>query len=529
MGRTPATVVEDQRPRSSRLVGALAACVILSACATRAPVPDDRPERLARAGALVAEGCYDCLLDARRLYASLSANEPDGAAVALRVFELDLLLALREKELALDASPALDRARAATPRLPDAVEGARLVQAVERARADADGTPFAEQPLAERVSPADGDQDRLTWIRQQPDLSPLAREYLELSLACTAPRADRRRLEEIPTSRTPLLRYRRAICTQPFDREALEQVRTEVPRFAEAAVFEARAAFADLARTDGSEMLALLAIAYARFARSPLVLLYLGLRSQTIGDCREAVAHFAQALLVRERHERARLGRAICRTFLGEPQGAIGDATLLIDAGAYNQADAYYWRAYNRHRLKELELARQDIERAKRQGSAPSRVYTLAGIIAHDQDELEAAEADLARAVSDPAECLARWYYGVVGYKTRRWAESAARFGAAEACYRQSADRSRREREVMLRRTDLEPAFRERQIAGFDAAIREDTALAAGAALDAATAFAVSGDRAAALAALARAADDPREDRKETVRRLLDDATEPEP
>ena len=53
----------------------------------------------------------------------------------------------------------------------------------------------------------------------------------------------------------------------------------------------------------------------------------------------------------------------------------------------------------------------------------------------------------------------------------------------------------------MRRRTDLDPGFRERQIAGFDAAIREDSALAAG---------------------------DPRTDRKDTVRRLLAEATEPE-
>ena len=514
---------------SPHFVVALAGCLVLSACAARVPTPaDDRPERLARAAALVAEGCYDCLLDARHIYAGLAGNEPSGAALGLRMFELDLLLALREKELALASGASLDRARAAVPRLPDTVDGGRLVQMVERVRADADGIPFVDQPPLERSSPFEGDVDWVAWLARHPDLSPLAREYLAVSVACGAPRPDRRRLAEISASETPLLRYRRAICVRPSSREDLELVRTDVPAFAEAAAFEARTAFAELSRTDGSQMRELLEVAYARFPRSPLVLLYMGLGAQTTGECREAADWFTRTLAVRPRHERARLGRAICRTYLGEPQEAIADATVLIEAGAYNQADAYYWRAYNRHRLQELEPARQDIERAKRAQPAPSRVFTLAGIIEHDQGELEAAEADLALAVRDPVECLARWYYGVVGYKMRHWPDSASRFASAEQCYRQSADRSRQEREGMLRRTDLEPAFRERQIAGFDAAIREDTALAVGAALDAATALAVSGDKAAALAALERAWDDPRTDRKETVLRLLADADEPE-
>jgi len=420
MARTPATAVEEQRLRPSRFVVALVGCVILSACAARAPVvPDDRPERLARAASLVADGCYDCLTEARRIYQSLAGNEPEGAAVALRIFELDLLLALREKELALDATASLDRARTAAQGLPETVGAGRLVQAVELVPADRDGTPFADQPSLGRSSPFEDEADWLAWLAQTPDLSPLVREYLAASIVCSAASLDRRRLAEVSASDTPLLRYRRTICVRPARREGLEQVRTEVEGFAEAAAFEARMAFADLSRTDGSEMRELIGIAYARFPRSPLVLLYAGLRAQTTGDCREAVAWFTETLAVRERHERARLGRAICRTFLDgtfldEPQGAIADATILIDAGTYNQSDAYYWRAYNRHRLKELEPARRD------------------------------------------------------------------------------------------------------------------TALAAGAALDAATAFAVGGERAAALDALGRAAGDPREDRKATVRRLLDDAAEPE-
>ena len=40
----------------------------------------------------VRQGCYDCLLDARRAYEQLSTR---SAAALSRVFEIDLLLALR--------------------------------------------------------------------------------------------------------------------------------------------------------------------------------------------------------------------------------------------------------------------------------------------------------------------------------------------------------------------------------------------------------------------------------------------------
>jgi hypothetical protein len=55
----------------------------------------------------VLEGCYDCLLDTRGIYARLAqSNDRKTAASAVaRLFETDVLLALREKELALDSSP----------------------------------------------------------------------------------------------------------------------------------------------------------------------------------------------------------------------------------------------------------------------------------------------------------------------------------------------------------------------------------------------------------------------------------------
>ena len=52
----------------------------------------------------VRQGCYDCLLDARKAYEQLATR---STATLTRLFEIDLLLALREKELSIDPAATL--------------------------------------------------------------------------------------------------------------------------------------------------------------------------------------------------------------------------------------------------------------------------------------------------------------------------------------------------------------------------------------------------------------------------------------
>ena len=63
---------------------------------------------LAAADARILEGCYDCLLAARATYERLAGSKyMQRDTMLLRLFETELLLALREKELQLDWQPAL--------------------------------------------------------------------------------------------------------------------------------------------------------------------------------------------------------------------------------------------------------------------------------------------------------------------------------------------------------------------------------------------------------------------------------------
>jgi len=65
----------------------------------------------------VSEGCYDCLLEAKGAYEKLGVTQ-GRPSVAMRLFEIELLLTLRERELAMDSAASLARARALAPELP---------------------------------------------------------------------------------------------------------------------------------------------------------------------------------------------------------------------------------------------------------------------------------------------------------------------------------------------------------------------------------------------------------------------------
>src|SRR5690242_9810239 len=84
--------------------------VLLQGCAS---IPVRTPEfpaaELARADRLVSEGCYTCLIEARETLTGLTAG-PYRAVVLQRLLEVQWLIVLRHKELAMPATGALAEA-----------------------------------------------------------------------------------------------------------------------------------------------------------------------------------------------------------------------------------------------------------------------------------------------------------------------------------------------------------------------------------------------------------------------------------
>jgi tetratricopeptide (TPR) repeat protein len=182
---------------------------------------------------------------------------------------------------------------------------------------------------------------------------------------------------------------------------------------------------------------------------------------------------------------------------------------VLIDASASNRSEAYYWRAWNRRRIGQLDAARRDIDSA-RALRYNARILTLAGMIEYDQHDFDAARKDLVQAQGiDNRECQAPWYLGLTELSVESWGPSAKGFAAAAECYELLVKDSETRREEMATRQDVTEEFRARQLAGFDAAIKEDGVQKSAADLNAAINYGRAGDLPSATVYMKRAAVDP--------------------
>jgi tetratricopeptide (TPR) repeat protein len=506
--------------RGLSLVGVALTASLLEGCAST-PIKKPDLAALARADALVLDGCYDCLLDARSIYERVAVGKARPLVVT-RLFETDLLIALREKELAIDATASLERAQDLAKELPPAAEAGRILSLVDLVPNDNVGTPRRETAAAHetrsKLVPAINGE--LAWLRSSTELSEPVRQYLSLAVDCgylarpgRPPAAAKgappdfwngsSAARDVPAD-VPLVAYRVGMCDS-VSMPTLQRVRDAVPKFAEGAFFLARPEVADAPNTGGRHARELLTEAHARFPNSPSVAYLFGNFFQISGDCRQALQFYDETLQLKPLHEDALLGRTMCLSYLQRADEAIASATHMIEIETDNRAQAYYWRAWNHHLRHTLDLARADIDRAKALG-ATAAVYTLAGIIEHDQDDLGPAESDLTRAKTlGRLNCTAMWYLGLVKIKQERWLDSAGHFENAMKCYDTNVKDDAAALAAMRARTDLDADFQASQIASFEAALKTDHSQYCAAAFNAANQYAHGGsaDRARPLVEIA--------------------------
>jgi tetratricopeptide (TPR) repeat protein len=526
----------------------LLAAVLLSASCASVPIKKADAIALADADARVREGCYDCLIEARDTYARVAVGKARPLVVT-RLFETELLLALREKELALASSESIGRARAVAKELPEGIDAGRYLAIAEAIPPDATGSTVKEASTflsAHQAVPAHVDED-LVWLATGP-LSWPVRQYLAFALDCgyqsrPVPRPQgplgatvgsgplpSRLLgssRSAPEGAPPLVRYRAALCgglaAQPF-----ELVRAEVPRFVETSYFLGRIGYLAALVKGPGQVRPLLTEAYARFPASPAVTYISGSFYQLIGDCQSALRYYDETLAVKSAHEQAWLGRTICLTYLKRPEEAIAAATQMI-AAAINPPEAYYWRAMNRHALQQLELARSDSDRAKALLWSAA-ILRLAGLIELDQNDLDPSEADFKTARGFPGgqrDCVTIFSLGLVYMKRERWPPAGDQFAEAMRCYEQNVADDETQIIVMRAKTDLDPEYQASQIAGFETRVKEDRSQQYASAFNAAANYTRAGNYAKAKVLVEIAAADPAlADRVKELRAILKDRHE---
>jgi tetratricopeptide (TPR) repeat protein len=486
----------------------LAGALIVAAGCASAPIRPADQLRLADADAKVLEGCYDCLLEARDTFRQLATARARPLVVS-RLFEVQVLIGLRERELAMDASHSFTEAEALLPELPPAAEGALVLELARIIPPDPAGVT--------RASVRDGEPGLRAWarglapLRERLALATLSapfRDYVDRGVACAAASVGVRQGDSpaAETTAPALLKYRYSLCPA-FRPDPLGEVGSAVPRFVEALLYRSRRPTITFTANFMREQREWITAAYQRFPKSPSATYALGALHQVAGDCRSALRLYDETLALVPAHETAALQRVVCLGVIGEYEAAIAGATAIIDAQYFNRAEAYYWRSWGHYRLKHLTEARADIDRALAL-ELTARSFALGGFIKHDQKEYDEAEHNLKAALDmDRTVCLARWYLGLVAFARENWQEVGEAFGRSAACYRTAADESTA-RLAAVEAGDLDPDFKAAQIAGLQTAIREDRTQEQASYLNAANGFVQSKQLPRAAEMLALVPDD---------------------
>ena len=476
-----------------RFLWVLVGCVLSGCAPARAPVavPDTAIED---ADARVRQGCYDCLIDARDRYRSLLKGR-SWPTVVRRLFEVELLVAMRERELGLDPAASTLAAAERARELPAAIPADRYLTAVASLPHVRHGWPRSELAAFRQstgMSPAKG-REEAEWVRQGP-LTGLFAEYLALSLECAH---DPRPTSPSPPqdeTRPPILQYRMATCGAAH-RPTLIAVRAEVPEFVETSLFLGQIAVATISEGGAGDPHALVTETLQRLPESPAAT-YLGASlQQAVTDWNRAIELYDRTLALKPLHEEAWAGRTISLTELGRHEEAIDAATRMIGLKLDNTDQALYWRAWNRHALGDLTDARIDIDDARRRRRS-EEILTLAGIIEHDQSDLDEAARDLgdARRMGQGRNCRAEWYLGSVFVKQRRWKEAGPTFETAMTCY--ALDVKARENSIraLEAKPGIDPIFKRSRIGRLQSEIQIQRRQQLAAAFNAANGYALSGD-----------------------------------
>jgi tetratricopeptide (TPR) repeat protein len=504
------------RHHVAALVVATAAVSTFSGCASGGPisvascVPPVGLQGVADSS--VRDGCYTCLLKARDDYERL-LGDCNSSDLLVRLFETQLLVALRERELAIDEKASIRVAEQLAARLPATANASRYLGMVAAIRPDFEG--MGNSPVA-RAS-EEGIRAELAWLTRSPS-SNLLDEYLRVALECELQDTA---LPDANAAAVPLLQYRQALCGTAVNVPAMHQVRGRVPEFYEAVVFSARALASPELGLDHGETLRLLTLAQERLPRSTTVAYQLAVVANAAGQCERAERHYSEALSLRPAHQGARLGRAICLSQLGRYEEAIADASVIIDADGRSSGEALYWRAWSRYRTQSVSEARADVDKAKQTHRTPTTLM-LAGLIEMDQSDLGLAHDDLQEAVSSsPAYCQARWQLGVVDFRRQDFEASAETFAAAASCYADAMLSNRNSLAAVLARTDMDNEFRARRVSALEAEGRELERGHDSAALNAALNYARAGNRERGTAYLRQASPNAPRDAVEDVARVL--------
>ncbi|MEW5981136.1 MAG: tetratricopeptide repeat protein [Acidobacteriota bacterium] len=453
---------------------------------------------LGRADILVRQGCYVCLQEALSIYERLAQRSEATARAQLGAFETTLLLAARERELGLGSGTALDRARGLAAGLPAPYETTARLSMAESLPWKTTGVSreFVDEqfPLRRRA----GLQGRAWRERLQaaPD-DDLAARYLLLAFDCT----NRYRLRDWTLERTSvtdkspaLLIFRDATC-DGIEPDRLTALVDDQPRFIEAHLFTG-----ELALREGRLVTAERRLTTALDGIPNLVAarLALGQVYQAMEDFELALQAFSAVVAAVPGHREGLLGKAIALGYTGRHLDAIPVLDEMVRLGTWYQGEAFYWRAWNRYRLREFDAADADAAEARLRLPMDPQVDKLTGLVALVKTDLDRAEREFRAAAEHLAgrgarDCDVGYYLASTLVARRKWPEAGPLFETAVSCYTMDED-ALQTRIEEIRRSELGGERKARLVAAKERDITLLQSQQARSAYNAAVAYINAGD-----------------------------------
>jgi tetratricopeptide (TPR) repeat protein len=425
--------------------------------------------RLAEADAMAARGCYLCLREASAAYLNLLALS-DNLAVVRHALENELMVAMREKEL----------------RLPDsgAVERAKEVRLKNEVRLKADTTYDYDLYFSLIAAPAAQGVGMALMLQREEERKAQAAKleaawptsvfaaYVYLPMAALTARGDafRQQAAAIGNAHPGNLAVKYRGLTMAYtDADALSILEQE-PRFGELHYLRGQRAVGGTDLVNGHREYS---VAYEALPESLAVAVSFGGLELAFSRHAQALALFDK-VLVREPDHDAQLGRAMALSSLRRHAEAIAYLDELLTDPSWRPGDKYYWRAWNYLQLAKSQAAYDDANAALK-SMANSNVYQLAGIASYQLSHVPEARSDFENSVQmNAANCDSIRYIGIIDAAERLWPAAFKRFTTAAGCY--GGVIARLESELAEKQADTSGLFAG-QIAGLVAEIAEAKAL----------------------------------------------------
>jgi tetratricopeptide (TPR) repeat protein len=444
----------------------LAGVVLGVGCATapvlRKPVLD-AAGLVREAEAELDRGCYLCLKSAAAKYENAILS--GGRSLDIPAAGAWALVAVRERELGLRPSDALERVRShraprstsmrspskkGPPTAPaddprDVIDAyVRAISVIGPLREGATKEAVAAAQVERRLMEPISESATVSLLRRRAEAGDRAASYLTRSLDCApvsrpAPSSPGAGAEPMNRDEpaSGLTSFLSANCRDRADpaRDAatFAGLSRSEPRFHEAHYFLARFILADrkLVSAEREFLAAADGIPSMTAAWSML-----GSTRVLMDEYEWAAADFGRAVDIEPDQREALLGQARALNYAGRFEEAIAPAQRLLDLGNWYVSDANYWLAFSELQLGRLQDADTHVREAKRTNPMNGDTARLVGLVAHRLAQLDRAQGEFELAVSrNRADCESHLHLGLIHGEKARYDASVTAFVTARDCF----------------------------------------------------------------------------------------------